>query len=77
MTRNDKYLKAINTKKGKEFWVVQEAVKLSNDIKLRKDKHALKHQFVFTSSSNMISSSLPTEHSRDPMFWVFRRIFDK
>lgn len=27
-TRNDKYLKAINTKKGEEFWVVQEVVNL-------------------------------------------------
>lgn len=24
ITRNDKYLKAINTKKGEEFWVMQE-----------------------------------------------------
>lgn len=27
-TRNDNYLKAINTKKGEEFWVVQEVVNL-------------------------------------------------
>lgn len=27
-TRNDKYLKVLNTKKGEEFWVVQEAVNL-------------------------------------------------
>lgn len=40
---------------------------MSNDIKLRKDKLALKHQFIFTSSSRMISSSLPTESSEDPL----------
>lgn len=28
ITRNDKYLKAINTKKGEELWVVQEVVNL-------------------------------------------------
>lgn len=50
---------------------------MSNDIKLKKDKLALKHQFVFTSSSSMISSSLPTESSKDPLLWVFRRILDK
>jgi len=27
-TRKDKYLKAINTKKGEEFWFVQEVVNL-------------------------------------------------
>lgn len=27
-TRNDKHLKVLNTKKGEEFWVVQEAVNL-------------------------------------------------
>lgn len=28
ITRNDKYLQAVNTKKGEKFWVVQEVVNL-------------------------------------------------
>jgi len=68
ITRNDKYLKAYKHRKKRGILGCARSSKpMSNNIKLRKDQPALKHQFVFTSSSSMIPSSLPTESSEDPL----------